>query len=62
MAHLGVRQGLNPNEPCKAFRCRSKHSNSNNGIFPDGKTQTIRAYREEAHALREFIRRYELYK
>ena len=24
--------------------------------FPDGKTQTIRAYREEAHALREFIR------
>jgi hypothetical protein len=22
----------------------------------DGKTQTIRAYREEAHALREFIR------
>jgi hypothetical protein len=25
-------------------------------VFPDGKTQTIRAYREEAHALREFIR------
>jgi hypothetical protein len=24
--------------------------------FPDGNTQTIRAYREEAHALREFIR------
>ena len=24
--------------------------------FPDGKTQTIRTYREEAHALREFIR------
>ena len=24
--------------------------------FSDGKTQTIRAYREEAHALREFIR------
>ncbi len=24
--------------------------------FPNGKTQTIRAYREEAHALREFIR------
>jgi hypothetical protein len=24
--------------------------------FPDGKTQTIRAYREEAYALREFIR------
>jgi hypothetical protein len=24
--------------------------------LPDGKTQTIRAYREEAHALREFIR------
>jgi hypothetical protein len=24
--------------------------------FPDGKTQTIRAYREEARALREFIR------
>jgi hypothetical protein len=23
---------------------------------PDGKTQTIRAYREEAHALREFLR------
>lgn len=23
---------------------------------PDGKTQTIRAYSEEAHALREFIR------
>jgi hypothetical protein len=23
---------------------------------PNGKTQTIRAYREEAHALREFIR------
>jgi hypothetical protein len=22
----------------------------------DGKTQTIRAYREEAHALREFLR------
>ena len=26
--------------------------------FPDGKTQTIRAYREEAHALREFLRTY----
>jgi hypothetical protein len=24
--------------------------------FPDEKTQTIRAYRDEAHALREFIR------
>ena len=24
--------------------------------FSDGKTQTIRAYREEAHALREFIK------
>ena len=24
--------------------------------FPDGKTQTIRAYREEAQALRKFIR------
>ena len=24
--------------------------------FPDGKTQTNRAYREEAHTLREFIR------
>jgi hypothetical protein len=24
----------------------------------DGKTQTIRAYREEAHALREFLRTY----
>jgi hypothetical protein len=24
--------------------------------FPDGRTQTIRAYREEAQALREFIR------
>jgi hypothetical protein len=23
---------------------------------PDGQTQTIRAYREEAHALREFLR------
>jgi hypothetical protein len=23
---------------------------------PDGKTQTIRAYREEAYALREFLR------
>jgi hypothetical protein len=23
---------------------------------PDGKAQTIRAYREEAHALREFLR------
>ena len=23
---------------------------------PDGKTHTIRAYREEAHALREFLR------
>jgi hypothetical protein len=23
---------------------------------PDGKIQTIRAYREEAHALREFLR------
>jgi hypothetical protein len=23
---------------------------------PDGKTQTIRAYREEAHAVREFLR------
>jgi hypothetical protein len=23
---------------------------------PDGKVQTIRAYREEAHALREFLR------
>jgi hypothetical protein len=25
---------------------------------PDGKTQTIRAYREEAHALREFLRNF----
>ncbi len=25
-------------------------------VCPDGKRQTIRAYREEAHALREFIR------
>jgi len=25
-------------------------------LCPDGKTQTIRAYREEAHALREFVR------
>jgi hypothetical protein len=25
-------------------------------VCPDGKQQTIRAYREEAHALREFIR------
>jgi hypothetical protein len=25
-------------------------------ICHDGKTQTIRAYREEAHALREFLR------
>jgi hypothetical protein len=25
---------------------------------PDGKTQTIRAYREEAHALREFLNLY----
>jgi hypothetical protein len=25
-------------------------------VCPDGKLQTIRAYREEAHALREFIR------
>jgi hypothetical protein len=25
---------------------------------PHGKTQTIRAYREEAHALREFLRTY----
>jgi hypothetical protein len=25
-------------------------------LCPDGKTQTIRAYREEAQALREFIR------
>jgi hypothetical protein len=24
--------------------------------WPDGKTQTIRAYREEARALREFLR------
>ncbi len=26
-------------------------------LCPDGKTQTIRAYREEAHALREFVRK-----
>ena len=25
-------------------------------VCPDGKTQTIRAYREEARSLREFIR------
>jgi len=25
-------------------------------VCPDGKTQTIRAYREEAQSLREFIR------
>jgi hypothetical protein len=25
-------------------------------VCPDGSTQTIRAYREEAHKLREFIR------
>ena len=25
-------------------------------VCPDGKLQTIRAYKEEAHALREFIR------
>jgi hypothetical protein len=25
-------------------------------LCPDGKTQTIRAYREEAQALREFVR------
>ena len=27
-------------------------------VCPDGKTQTIKAYREEAQALREFIRTY----
>ena len=27
-------------------------------LCPDGKTQTIRAYREEAQSLREFIRMY----
>ena len=25
-------------------------------VCPDGKTHTIRAFREEAHALREFVR------
>ncbi|MEX0764129.1 MAG: hypothetical protein WEC35_01690 [Nitrosopumilaceae archaeon] len=25
-------------------------------VSPEGKTQTIKAYREESHALREFVR------
>jgi hypothetical protein len=38
---------------CFWFRCRSVTLTV---AFPDGKTQTIRAYREEAQALREIIR------